>query len=62
MTTKITVDAHAGWPVEVQEIDLDKDGLVISSRMTIVQPKTIQDFAVWDNRKLSIKELKKETL
>lgn len=59
MTTRIIVDAHAGCPVAVQQIDLDSNGLEISCRLTIVQPKEKMDFAVWENRILRITELKK---
>lgn len=64
MTTKITVDAHAGWPVEVKKIDTEDigSGLAISkeNETIIVAPNSIQDFYVWDGRSLTIREMKHE--
>lgn len=54
MTTKITVDAHAGWPVKVTPID---NG--INGRETIVPPHTKADFFVWDTRQLIVEEMKR---
>jgi hypothetical protein len=55
MTTKVTVDAHAGWPVMVTIIDSTGE-----EQAEIVAPNTKADFYVFDTRKLTIEELKKE--
>jgi hypothetical protein len=51
MTTKITVDAHAGWPVSVIRYDM---GTFRSEE--IVKPHTTSDFFVWDGSVLHIEE------
>lgn len=56
MTTKVTVDAHAGWPVEVTTVDLNTDGSKLESKST-VPPNTTQDFYVHSHRELHIKEM-----
>ena len=38
MTTAITVDAHAGWDIEVQKVTLDNEG-IISTTVVEVVPK-----------------------
>jgi hypothetical protein len=58
MTTKVTVDAHAGWPVEVTVVD--NIGEKEDFKIEIVQPNTIKDFFVFDTRHLIIKEMKKQ--
>ena len=57
MTTKVTVDAHAGWPVEVTTSDKGVDGVMSESGKTVVPPNTKQDFYVHSHRELHIKEL-----
>ena len=54
MTTRVTVDAHAGWPVKVIRID-DKTGNWIGEP-EIVAPHTTKDFYVWDGQDLLIAE------
>ena len=54
MTTRVTVDAHAGWPVKVIRIN-DKDGNWIGEP-EIVAPHTVKDFYVWDGQDLLIAE------
>ena len=56
MTTKITVDAHAGWPVEVTLFDNTN---VAVAPPTVVPPNTSQDFYVYEGRKIMITELPK---
>lgn len=56
MTSKVTVDAHAGWPIRVTMTNPKTN----ESRVEIVQPKTTQDFYVYDDRNLFIEEMKKE--
>lgn len=61
MTTKVTVDAHAGWPVEVTTIDTQQvEGEAeprVTSNTTTVSPHTTQDFYVHSHRELHIKEM-----
>jgi hypothetical protein len=54
MTTTVTVDTHAGWPVKVVRID-DKTGNWIGEA-EIVAPHTKKDFYVWDGQDLLIAE------
>ena len=57
MTTKVTVDAHAGWPVKVTQIGLDQDGNQTTGHDTTVSPNTVQDFYVHSHGELHIKEM-----
>ena len=41
MTTRVTIDAHAGWPVQV--VTMQGEG-VQTPVIDIVQPNTQQDF------------------
>lgn len=59
MTTKVTVDAHAGWPVSVVALENTPEGEV-ERELGVVAPGTVQDFYVFDTRKLVITELKRE--
>lgn len=58
MTTKITVDAHAGWPVEVAIYDFNEN---TPSSVDVVQPGTIRDFHIHSTRHLVIREKVKTT-
>lgn len=56
MTTAVTVDAHAGWPVEVIA-RYNPDGFITT---TIVESNTIRIFYIHDGLEIiSIKELPK---
>ena len=57
MTTKVTVDAHAGWPVKVTSVQLDADGKVTGESSSTVPPNTKQDFYVHSHLELHIKEM-----
>lgn len=57
MTTRINVDAHAGWPVSVVVMDKMTDGSDRRGAETIVAPDTSQDFHIWDTRSLVITEM-----
>lgn len=59
MTTKVTVDAHAGWPVRVEAKDTYDDDHQVSL-IGIVQPGEVREFYVFDTRQLIIIEMKKE--
>ncbi len=55
MTTKVTVDAHAGWPVEVTIVD--RFNSEVQESKTTVAPRTTQDFYITQTRELHIKEM-----
>lgn len=55
MTTSVIVDAHSGWPVKVEAIDIGAEPVEIA----IVQPGEKQEFPVWQERRLLITEMKK---
>lgn len=57
MTTKVTVDAHAGWPVKVTQVQLDADGNKASETESTVAPHTTQDFYVHSHLELHVKEM-----
>ena len=57
ITTKVTVDAHAGWPVAVTTIDLQVDGTWRENPAQIVAPNTVQDFHVHSRRELRVREM-----
>ena len=57
MTTKVTVDAHAGWPVKVTQVQLNQQGEKASETETTVPPNTKQDFYVHSHMELHIKEM-----
>jgi len=61
MTTKITVDAHAGWPVEVYALDSYK-GSVRETLLGTVQPGTVQDFHATESREIRAVEVRKDGL
>ena len=52
MTTKVTVDAHAGWPVLVTPIGS-------GAKPAIVEPNTAREFFVWAGQDLLIHEVQK---
>jgi hypothetical protein len=64
MTTRVLVDAHAGWPVKVEAIDKVYDratseytGETQTTETTVVRPNTEQEFYVHDSRQLLITEM-----
>lgn len=53
MTTSVTINAHAGWAVEVTPISKEgKKGIT-----TTVEPMTKEVFSIWDGRDLLIHEV-----
>lgn len=52
MTTKVTVDAHAGWPVDVVITDRGT-----APRIERVAPHTTRDFHIYDTRSISVIEV-----
>ncbi len=60
MTTAITVDAHAGWPVQVETIR-GEPGQVQSMQIEIVQPNTKRVFYIHSGMTISrILEIEKD--
>ena len=57
MTTKVSVDAHAGWPVSVMLISIAPDGKQTDEREVGVPPHTKHDVYVHDGVQLHIREL-----
>jgi len=57
MTTKVTVDAHAGWLVEVTRVQLDAEGKPAGESVDVVPPNTTRDFYVHSHLELRVKEL-----
>ena len=57
MTTKVTVDAHAGWPVSVEWYGPNEE----DCGSTVVQPGTTENFYIHTNRSLVIEELSHPT-
>lgn len=58
MTTKVTVNAHAGWPVKVTIIDDVGEGKELRGENEVA-PHTEREFYVTQTRKLLIEELSK---
>lgn len=58
MTTIVTVNAHAGWPVRVEAVDT-YDGKTTCTELGIVAPGVVQDFYAHSNRQLIITELQR---
>ena len=59
MTTKVTIDAHAGWPVEVKSIR-GEPSQPKTFDTTIVAPNTKQDFYIHSGCVIqSIRELER---
>ncbi|NJL06847.1 MAG: DUF2829 domain-containing protein [Methylacidiphilales bacterium] len=59
MTTKITVDAHAGWPVAVYALDSFGNS-VKESELGVVAPGNVGDFHATSSREIRVVELRKE--
>jgi hypothetical protein len=61
MTTKVTVDAHAGWDVEVAVQELNVEGIIVSTTFDLVHKNTAKDFYIHSHKQLgSVKEMKNE--
>ena len=57
MTTKVTVDAHAGWPVKVTKLSLDSEGHQTGQEEVTVAPNTMQDFYIHSHMEIHVKEI-----
>ena len=61
MTTRVTVDAHAGWPVHVKTIDKEyPSGEWKETGTETVPANETRDFYVHDARRLMIEEGKRD--
>lgn len=60
MTTRVTVDAHAGWPVQVEIIDQYPGQAEPRITTEIVPALEKRDFYVHSSRALTVRELKKD--
>ena len=59
MTTKVSVDAHAGWPIVIEAIDT-VDGVSTQILLDTVPPGGTADYHVTATRKLIVTELPRE--
>lgn len=57
MTTRVTINAHAGWDVKVTPLD---DNDAPTAPPTIIPAHTEKDEYVWEGRKLLIEEVRKD--
>lgn len=56
MTTKVTVDAHAGWPVKVTKVYY-KPGKETGREDVIVPANTTQEFYIHNNMLVHVEEM-----
>lgn len=59
MTTKVTVDAHAGWPVKVTKV-MYKPGEETGREDVIVPANTVQDFYIHNNMLIHVEEMPRD--
>jgi hypothetical protein len=60
MTTKVTVDAHAGWPVKVEAVDhWPGEEASRTTIVGIVPPLEVREFYVTSSRQLIITEMER---
>lgn len=63
MTTTVTIDAHAGWPVEVKQIYLvDGEPVNGDANVITVAPGEVRSFFVHSTMRLEIAELARDTV
>lgn len=61
MTTKVTVDAHAGWPVKVEAIDTDLAGVATTPNLLGEVPAgQVMEFHATDTRQILVTEMKRD--
>lgn len=53
MTTKVTIDAHAGWDVEIHTVNTNETGDVVSDSVFIVPKNTVQDIYIHSNKHIT---------
>lgn len=60
MTTRVTIDAHAGWPVAVTMV-VGESSYPKEFRHEIVEPNTVRDFYIHSGMRIvGIEELKRD--
>jgi len=57
MTTKVTVDTHAGWPVRVTTVKVY--GPSREETDTIVEPNEVREFFVYEGSYIEVHEMRK---
>ncbi len=61
MTTKVTVDAHAGWPVKVTAVDTYPPGSEPKHvELGVVPPNETREFYVTSTRQLLVTEMPRD--
>jgi hypothetical protein len=60
MTTKITIDAHAGWPVQVEITDQYPGQDTATVTVETVPAMTARDFYIHSSRSITVREMGKE--
>jgi len=59
MTTKVTIDAHAGWPVEVKLL-YGEANTTPHETTEVVQPNTVREFYIHSGMSItSVRELER---
>jgi hypothetical protein len=62
MTTKVTVEANHGWPVDVTTLDKDQEGNWTETGKTRVPANEKRDFYIHSHRDLKIHEVQPEEI
>lgn len=58
MTSKVIVDAHAGWPIKVTAIDTyPQDAEPKHMELGIVQPGEVREFHCTNTRQIMVSEM-----
>ena len=59
MTTRVTVENHGGFKLEVTFENKMKDGSWLRSHSQIIEPedKTSKEFTIWDGKRLIVQEI-----
>lgn len=52
MTTKVTIDAHAGWDISYTTVNIDSAGVELSRVTGVVTKYTTKDIYIHSNMKL----------
>lgn len=61
MTSKVVIDAHAGWPIEVVFEEKLADGEWQQNSAAVVKPHTEATFYIHDSKRIvRVQEMKKE--
>lgn len=60
MTTRVIVDAKAGWPVKVTKRELNNDGSVNNAKDEAVPPNETRAFYVHSHLEIVVREMPRE--